>query len=313
MTAENNNDNNTQAPPVIGPGEKLRTARLAAGLDKDRVAAALHLQQGQIDEIERDHYDGFAARVFVRGYLRNYARLVAISPDEVLTAFDAVSPDPEQPALKRVGTHRPQVSSRHGGIRLVSWLLVLGLAGLFGVWWAGYLELNGNGSVSQPQQGAVSESQPSEESPQAPGTLLLPPLSSEPVPAVESGSVAEPQPMVEQGNQSVSLPALESAAPASDTGAAPEVDQASSPVAEGNIVLTLSGSCWVEVRATDGSFKLLGTFDAGTRKVLGGNPPYRILLGNAGAASLTVDGQPFDLAPHTRQQIARFELDPAAL
>jgi cytoskeleton protein RodZ len=83
--------------------------------------------------------------------------------------------------------------------------------------------------------------------------------------------------------------------------------QASGP----RIELSLTGPCWVEIRAIDGSYKLLGEFQAGTRRVLGGSPPYKILLGNASVASLTIDGQPIDLKPHTSKQIARLVLDPS--
>jgi cytoskeleton protein RodZ len=316
--------------PVAGPGERLRTARLAAGLDKDKVAAQLHLKPGQIDELERDQYDGFAARVFVRGYLRNYARLVDLSADSVLEAFDRLCPDPDEPKLQPVGSHKPQVSSRHGVVQLFSWLLVLAIVGLFAVWWAGYLELNGSNGGSQVQTLESEQSLTPPPAAQEPGSLPLPPVPAAEAPQPEaeeqpqselaaqpespSGqpeqAEAEAQPAVPEVMEvPVALP------PATEPVVEPEVSEVAEPppVVADEIVLSLDGPCWVEVRAIDGSYKLLGEFQAGTRRVLGGNPPYSILLGNATVAILTVGGQAFDLAPHTRQQVARFTLDPAAL
>lgn len=322
MNAAEQNDKNFDEQPAIGPGEQLRTARLAAGLGTERVAAQLHLKPAQVNDLERDHYDSFPARVFVRGYLRNYARLVGLPVDELLTAFDAVAPDPDQPSLKRVGTHKPQVNSRHGVVRLFSWLLVIVIVGLFGVWWAGYLELNGNGDTAGVSPADSLPSSTALAPPSEPGAL---PLPAAPVAAPAVASAMEEVGPAEAGVTTQAADEAEPVAEAVPAAAAePEAPEEQAPVAESvpavsevagqqEIVLTLTGPCWVEVRATDGSYKLLGEFKAGTRKVLGGNPPYRILLGNAPAATLTVDGRPFDLVPHTRQQVARFSLDPAAL
>jgi cytoskeleton protein RodZ len=37
-------------------------------------------------------------------------------------------------------------------------------------------------------------------------------------------------------------------------------------------------------------------------------PPYRVLLGKAQAAQVRVRGKDFDLEPHTRNSVARFEV-----
>ena len=44
--------------------------------------------------------------------------------------------------------------------------------------------------------------------------------------------------------------------------------------------------------------------------MLGGSPPYKLVLGNASAVSITVDGKPFDLTPYIRGKVARLTLNP---
>lgn len=310
-TAEETADNVTELP-VKGPGERLRAARVAAGLEITKIAAQLHLRPGQVEELERDHYDSFDARVFVRGYLRNYARLVSLPGESILDAFDALYPDPQEPALKRVGSHKPQVSSRHGAVRLVSWLLLLGILGLFVVWWAGYLELNGQADVAAetPEQAVTAAEAPGLLPDTGGGdvNLVLPPASPQ---------SASPMPE-ERIEAEVASPAAEPVSTAPDPGPAASVmppvaepEAASAPqTGPARIELSLTGPCWVDIRAADGSYRLLGEFQAGTRRVLGGVPPYKILLGNASVASLSIDGRPLDLKPHTSKQIARFVLDP---
>jgi cytoskeleton protein RodZ len=277
-----------------------------------RIAAQLHLRPAQVEELERDHFDSFDARVFVRGYLRNYARLVSLPAESVLEAFDALHPDPQEPELKRVGSHRPQVSSRHGVVRLVSWALLLGILGLFVVWWAGYLQINGGAgvpgeAVQQPAGDAQSPQLPLSE-PGGEGELSLPP-TAEPAglpPADVAGKAGNPP----AGSAPVARD-VQPAVPQEPETAAETESRPVAPAANPAVALSLAGPCWVEIRATDGSYKLLGEFQAGTHRVLGGNPPYRIVLGNASVATLSVDGSPVDLAPYTSKQIARFILDPA--
>jgi cytoskeleton protein RodZ len=313
-----------------GPGERLKSAREAAGLELERVADRLHLKVTQVEALERDSYDDFAARVFVRGYLRNYARLVNLPVDSVLATFDAVYPDPDRPLqLKPVGSHKPQVSSRHGVVRLISWLLLLAVIGLFLVWWAGYLELNGDdvgGQVSSP----VSEPAAPDEAglPAMPeGELTLPPVpAAEPPPDQPSDQPADQPPVTEQSAPPVPAvdqpvdeppaPANLAAAPTADTEVEPQRSPPPAPgaaaVSPAQVVLSLVGPCWVEIRDSSNSFRLIGAFEAGTRRVLEGQPPYRILLGNAPMARLTVGGEPVDLAPFMRGQVARLTLDPGA-
>jgi cytoskeleton protein RodZ len=298
---------------IAGPGERLKQARLAAGMALERVAGQLHLLSHQVEALERDDYSGFAARVFVRGYLRNYARLLALPVDDILGMFDAAYPDPDSAAqLKRIGSHKPQVSSRHGLVQLVSWALLLGIVALFFVWWAGYLELDhkqpppvaNQPSATQPAQQSPGElppmasSRPSEAAPVEPSAPAIAPAVPETPPAATATDLQPEQPVAPT--------------PEAETAAEPETAASTPSATSPEVVLSLSGNCWVNIRDSSNSFKMIGEYKAGTRRVLEGTPPYRIVLGNAAAASLTIDGQPYSLDPHIHGHVARFSLDPGA-
>jgi cytoskeleton protein RodZ len=90
---------------------------------------------------------------------------------------------------------------------------------------------------------------------------------------------------------------------------APPPLPAAPPLSEG-IVFSFSASCWVDIRDSSRKFKLFGEMAKGTSRVLGGVPPYKVVLGNASAVSVTVNGEPFDLDPFARGNVARFTLDP---
>jgi len=75
-------------------------------------------------------------------------------------------------------------------------------------------------------------------------------------------------------------------------------------------VLEFDGDSWTEIRDSSGTFKIMGAMNAGSRRVLGGAPPYKVVLGNASVVRILVDGEAFDLTPFIRGNVARFTLDP---
>ena len=76
-----------------GPGERLRAARLSMGFDLAKIASELHLTTAVVAALEADDYSEIQARVFVRGYLRNYARIVGMPVESILRQFDEKWPD----------------------------------------------------------------------------------------------------------------------------------------------------------------------------------------------------------------------------
>ena len=111
-----------------GPGASLRAAREGQQIPIDQVAEQLHLSVSMVEAMERDDYAHLPGPVFVRGYLKNYARLVGLSVDHILAAYEAQGPSDEitTPVVK-TGISK-EVSSGHAAVRLVTWGITLVLA-----------------------------------------------------------------------------------------------------------------------------------------------------------------------------------------
>lgn len=109
------------------PGAILRARRETAGLSVDQVADRLYLLCSVIRHLELDNYERIRGETFVRGYLRNYARLLGLSPDKLLSRYDAMS-------RTRVPSDLlPESRSRRisrGASRLGSLALLLGIGAL---------------------------------------------------------------------------------------------------------------------------------------------------------------------------------------
>ena len=70
------------APPVpASAGALLRAAREGAGMTIDAVAQQLKLAPRQVRAIEEGDFSHLPGRTFVRGFIRNYARLVRLDVD----------------------------------------------------------------------------------------------------------------------------------------------------------------------------------------------------------------------------------------
>lgn len=71
------------------PGEWLRQARLKAELTVEQMAKALNLDQHKIEAIEASRFVELGAPVYVKGYLRKYARLVNVPEVSLLQHYDS--------------------------------------------------------------------------------------------------------------------------------------------------------------------------------------------------------------------------------
>ncbi|MBL9024735.1 MAG: helix-turn-helix domain-containing protein [Myxococcales bacterium] len=70
-------------------GRYLRSIREARGMSVEEVSRATRIPIVSIERIEGDHFDDLPGEVFVRGFLKAYARAVQASVDEVLARYTA--------------------------------------------------------------------------------------------------------------------------------------------------------------------------------------------------------------------------------
>ncbi len=68
-------------------GDLLRETREAKGLSLDQVENATHIRQRLLQALEENDFSALPAPVFVKGFLRNYAQLLGLNPDDVLQMY----------------------------------------------------------------------------------------------------------------------------------------------------------------------------------------------------------------------------------
>jgi cytoskeleton protein RodZ len=69
-------------------GTTLRAARERSGISVDDAARRLHIRAMFVEAMEREDWSTVGEPVYVRGFIKNYARLVAVDPHDLVDAFN---------------------------------------------------------------------------------------------------------------------------------------------------------------------------------------------------------------------------------
>ncbi len=266
------------APAVIGAGARLRAAREAQGLAAADIARHLRLSAHQVEALETDAHDKLPGPVFVRGFLRNYARLVKLDPEVVVASQPSLAPPPF--AIPDVP---PAVGAPFSAAPNLSWLryAVIGIALLapLGL----YLALD--------------------DGPETAPLAVAPPLATAPAESGQGGGAA-----VRNGD-APAVPAETVATAAVPAAATPVVVPLPRKAGDHVIQLQFERESWVEVRDSEGR-KLYSQLNAaGSSQTINGAPPLTLIIGNAAGVRMTVNDRPYDLAPYVKVDVARLTLD----
>jgi|GEM_PF-2439663 cytoskeletal protein RodZ len=74
--------------PLADPGAMLVEAREAQGITISRMARDLGLTESAVRQLEQNLYDKFPAGIYVRGYIKNYCKVVSLNQEEVMEVLE---------------------------------------------------------------------------------------------------------------------------------------------------------------------------------------------------------------------------------
>ncbi|HKW80842.1 MAG TPA: RodZ domain-containing protein [Casimicrobiaceae bacterium] len=305
MQAADNEGGTMPMAGDAGPGAQLRAAREAAGLSIDQVAQQLKLAARQVKALEDEDFGVLPGRTFTRGFLRNYARLLGLDADLLVAHLpDATrSPALDSPPLHSTGTTMAElpVSAAPApsfGRWLIPLLLVACIVGAAGYEWY-------RGRPANPL-GAALPNAPAQAAPAVSTRALANPL----VPDAAPAAGATPTPPAATSPEPLSTPAPAtsgalSPAPSTATVAAAAPADANPDAA---IVIRYAGPSWTEIRDQRGQTLISRLVPAASVAPFDGTPPFSVVIGNARVVTLVYRGETVDLAPYTRQNVARLVL-----
>ena len=117
-----------------GPGDRLQAGRIEMGLSIEDVASRMHLSNDIVEAIEENNFNDITAPIFVKGYLRAYARIVSLDEDEMIQQYAEFYSD-EDPPISSISNLTPEISTSDKRVKLITFLVIVGLSTLVATWW----------------------------------------------------------------------------------------------------------------------------------------------------------------------------------
>ncbi|MGB8964243.1 MAG: RodZ domain-containing protein [Candidatus Cybelea sp.] len=75
-------------------GQRFRAAREARGMSLSDVAGSIRIRPVYLAAIEDERWSAIGAPVYIRGFLRTYARFLGLDPEEAVGEFNRTQPQP---------------------------------------------------------------------------------------------------------------------------------------------------------------------------------------------------------------------------
>jgi len=283
-----------------GVGSILSAARQRQGLSVADVARQLKLRVRQIEALEADDYKSLPRITFVRGFIRNYAKLLQIDAEPLLKPTEHLLPTPQVPEAGPGVAEIPSVSNKNNLWRsYAAFALFASLGVMFLVYeWYREQSVPRTKPVSaavKPQKSKtpVAQFTPRPASPANPANIVSPAIPANTASPANQASTSGP---VVPGD--TPLP--------EQTGEARPVAQ---QTRSSEIRLEFDEESWVGITDKNGRTIFAQLNPAGSTQTVRGYPPFLLVAGNAAGVRLSYNDKPVDLQPYTKVDVARITLE----
>ena len=290
-------------------GGALRTAREKQGLAIHDVASKLKISTRQIEAIEADQFASLPESTIVRGFIRNYAKLLKVDAEPLLDAYNVLVPSKEPLAFTvkpsttmKVSSYQKPKTGRYIGAGLLIFLAL-------GLWlfYQNYIEKPSPTiptATTEQLEPLPQPALPAAERVEQSVDIALPPaVTGESIlPADSTSTVATPAPA--SGTTANIVPPAEAIA----NLVLPEPKPTEATTGTAKLEFNANQETWISIVDNNGKEIYNKTIFAGSRENINVKPPVSVVVGNAGGATMTMNNKLIDLAPHTRSNVARVKL-----
>jgi cytoskeleton protein RodZ len=288
-------------PPPATLGERLRAARLAQDFTVEQLSTELRIEAKQLHALENNRFEQIGVPVFIKGYLKQYGTRLGLNVADLLALYY------KQTTLAEVQIQPSRTIKLRDERQITAWavaaiVLLLVIVGLAVWWWNGG---SFGAALSAPSTAApAAEPSPAVSQPER----VTPPPEQRPRPLEDAGPAIEPPAADAPPSE---LPAVAEVTDGPDDGPTEGPDDGpAGPVVTIPLELTFDAESWAEITDARGERLLFGLNGAGRNVTVRGEPPFAIVIGNADAVRLVVDGEPYTIPRRGRQgNLARFSVD----
>jgi cytoskeleton protein RodZ len=314
-----------QKKPKTNCGGALNAAREAQGLSVQDVAKQLRLGVKQIEALEADDFAALPEATIVKGFIRNYAKLLKIPSEPLVAAYNEMKPEKAQHAytlhpginMKISESNKPDV-----GRYFILTFIILVLAAVW-FFYQNYVQKPSPVSPIPEIVEALPElALPATERMQDGATFQIDMpeqgelyTASEPVNTDNTDTAVDAELTAKNDNELTANAESSLTTQPSTRTEANLIDESNQQAevapepGKTRIAFAATQETWLSVVNASGDEVYNKILYAGNRDVVDVWQPAEIVVGNAHGATLVVDGKPIDLAPYTRINVARVRLD----
>lgn len=281
---------------IASVGEVLKSAREAQQLDIDDVCSYLRLSRRQVIALENNDFAVLPESTITRGFIRNYARMLDLDAEPLLEAYRgfASSHQPRPISIQSENILIPGNDKRSWMMYILASVLIVLLVTAW-VIYVDYIPKKSTAEVAVPivaEQELVTQQETTQQE-----TIVdevLPGNVQAEVPATTQTPVTEATVSDVQSTTSIATPV-------------PATSTASTNAA--TIQIKASERSWVSITDRNNQNIFDKIMVAGVGETVQGEPPLQVVIGNAPSTTLIFNNQPVDLAPVTKDRVARLKLE----
>lgn len=290
---------NADADTILTPGAMLKQAREAKGLDVRAAADQLRMSRVKLVALEADAFEEFQGETFIRGYIKAYCRILDLDEAQAIVRYENYVAATAEVGLlvapreaKRLGLGLYDKPSMKPVVMAALAVLVLVVLAGFFYFSSLDVEMDAQPSAALTPALDVNAEAPAGEQDDIVATQVDTvaesserPVDGMPVPVGETQSASA---------------AVEAPAASTPTNVAPVFD---------TLTIVFNEECWLEVSDAKGDVLATELKDAGDEVVLQGKAPFNVMLGNARAAEVFINGKKVDSNPRNSNRALRFTVD----
>ncbi|MDP3272527.1 RodZ domain-containing protein [Limnobacter sp.] len=316
------------------PGEILRAAREKAGYSLSDISAQTKINERQLEAIESGDVGRLPPETFAKAFIKSYCKALKMDPAPVIMSFgfseasaqvkaarsgqaESGRSEPLEPKMPNSSKRLSTLNfDRKTGKKSLSYGIVLAAVVVMAVFYIPVFMSSqttevGDAEVIEPNEAPVATAPGSESAVSADGSL---PLGLE-APAAAGDTAVFPalqQPAAPVGESAPPATAAPNATGAASTTVAAPVADAAAPAAaplapnvESVLRFNFQEQSWVTVRDANDKVLISQLNDGGSNLEVKGQAPFKLIVGNAKAVSVSSNGKSVDLTSSIRGEVAR--------
>ena len=287
-------------------GSHLKHEREMRGISLEEIAASTKIQIRYLQALENNQFDQLPGTVFIKGFVRSYAKTIGCNADDLISAYDESIGSPQQDAdqIERDLADRQDSQGRSARINLLGVVALVAVLAV-GVWYWNAPQSSSLPKLEDSMEGEVPASEVVMGNPSAPAMAgpEQKPVASLAEPAEDAPTRTPAMDLQSTPVQASEPTILDNGVSKSENGAIikatqdplnQNVSDDSSASAETlghlRLVIRVSDNSWFNLQI-DNSREMDFIMPAGARKTILARGEIRITVGNQRSTQLTLNDQ----------------------